>query len=72
MKIQYGHILTLVALGVATQGSSIEDALVIFLVSSSNPFLKSSLILIIFENFRVDCQVHGISLKATNPKFLMN
>jgi len=27
MKIQYGHILTLVALGVATQGSSIEDAL---------------------------------------------
>jgi len=27
MKIQYGHILTLVALGVATHGSSIEDAL---------------------------------------------
>jgi len=27
MKIQYGHILTLVALSVATHGSSIEDAL---------------------------------------------
>jgi len=27
MRIQYGHILTLVALCVATQGSSIEDAL---------------------------------------------
>jgi len=27
MKIQYGHILTLVALGVVTHGSSIEDAL---------------------------------------------
>ena len=46
MKIQYGHILTLVALGVATQGSSIEDALVIFLVSNLNLLFE-----IIFNHF---------------------